>query len=450
MQIENKCSPITDFSHIIATFAQTSYYLSMMKRLVMLLPIIMLYAGAWAAGVPAAVDELTVSVDPDGLCVVDVAFTTPGLTIDGEPLTILDAIVVMRDGSLLTSVDNPPPGRKMIYIDTDVPFGRHSYSVYAVNAAGKGAVASADCYIGVAPPVPPAGVKAVEAAGNDGVTVSWNIPAQDINGSALSSKYLLFDIYSSIDGAPFHLIASTVKGESYNVPLQRGFVGYAVIAVNDAGSSEMSEVYYTYIGDGASMPYFDNGRNGFIAYGPWRRDSDGKCYTFESVGQSRGLLMFEKVKVDSESAALSFDIFGYNGSANLNVRVISDGEIYNLETIGFPLDGDSSERISIPLHKFVGEHIVTMLEASAENPASVSIKDLRIGEPETSIIVPGVEPAISISCTTVEVSCPGRIEICRLDGVTISSGLDQLSTTLPDGLYLLITSSFCRKIAISH
>lgn len=113
MQIENKCSPITDFSHIIATFAQTSYYLSMMKRLVMLLPIIMLYAGAWAAGVPAAVDELTVSVDPDGLCVVDVAFTTPGLTIDGEPLTILDAIVVMRDGSLLTSVDNPPPGRKI-------------------------------------------------------------------------------------------------------------------------------------------------------------------------------------------------------------------------------------------------------------------------------------------------------------------------------------------------
>lgn len=437
-----------NISLIIVTFAKTSYYLSMIKRLVVLLLILIQYTGARAAGLPAAVDDLSVSVDPDGLCIVDIAFTSPSTAIDGEPLALLDAIVIMRDDSALISVENPLPGQKMIYVDTDVPFGRHSYRVYAVNAAGQGAVTSADCYIGVAPPMPPAGIKAVESVDNSGVDISWDMPAQDINGSALSSKYLLFDIYSSVDGAPFHPIATNIKGNSYKLPVQRGFIGYSVMAFNDAGASEMSDVFYTYIGDGASMPYSDNGRKGFIAYGSWSRDFDGNCYTFDSAGHGRGMLMFEKVKVDSESAALTFDISGNNGDATLDVKVVCGGEIYNLEAIRMPLAGDASGCISIPLHQFVGKHIVSMLEASAESSASFSIRDLRIGEPETSLVSPAEVPAISVSGNNVEVSCKGRITICSLDGIIIAAGHKHLTATLPDGFYVICTPTARCKVII--
>lgn len=409
----------------------------------------MLYAGAWAAGVPAAVDELTVSADPDGLCVVDVAFTTPSLTIDGEPLSFLEAIVVMRDDSLLTTVDNPPAGRKMIYIDTDVPFGRHSYSVYAVNAAGKGAVTSSDCYIGVAPPMPPDGVKAVEAAGNDGVTVSWNIPAQDINGSALSSKYLLFDIYSSIDGAPFHLIASAVKGERYNVPLQRGFIGYAVVAVNDAGTSEMSEVFYTYIGDGASMPYSDNGRHCFIAYGSWKGVPDERSYDFASDGFfSNGLLMCEKVRINCDQAALSFFVGNKYGNAKLDIKAICNGDVYILDSFSLPITDNPFQKVSIPLDRCNGRSIIAQFEAHADSPASFSVSDIQIYDTSSGLQTLSVDNVVNIRGGNIEITSPGSIAIYRIDGIAVATGYGHLTATLIPGVYILITPTVCRKIII--
>lgn len=84
---------------------------------------------------PAANNELSATV----------SWTNPSQTLDNTSLSVIDQIVVCRNGEIIYTEDNVTPGAAMTYIDNEVPrFDAFVYSVYAVNAGNHGKIAYSD------------------------------------------------------------------------------------------------------------------------------------------------------------------------------------------------------------------------------------------------------------------------------------------------------------------
>lgn len=137
-----------------------------------------LYRFSISAGVgfdaPAAPTDLTATAAPEGALGATISFTTPTLTLNGAPLTQIDCMQIFREGVLIGTIDQDvAPGQALSFTDNTVTeMGTTSYSVRAVNAAGIGATASANVYIGFDSPINPVSVTLSDNA-NGTVTISW-------------------------------------------------------------------------------------------------------------------------------------------------------------------------------------------------------------------------------------------------------------------------------------
>lgn len=73
-----------------------------------------------------------------------VSWVNPSKTLNNSNITSIDQIVVMREGEIIRTFDNPTPGESMSFVDDQVPcYSTFEYSVYAVIGGAKGNVARA-------------------------------------------------------------------------------------------------------------------------------------------------------------------------------------------------------------------------------------------------------------------------------------------------------------------
>ncbi|MBR4388151.1 MAG: choice-of-anchor J domain-containing protein [Prevotella sp.] len=91
--------------------------------------------------VPAAVTDLTVT-PTDNVVEATITFTAPSTTAVGEALTDNLSIDILRDGAVITTLNDVAPGSAQTFVDnneTGLSIGKHTYQVVATNAAGEGA-----------------------------------------------------------------------------------------------------------------------------------------------------------------------------------------------------------------------------------------------------------------------------------------------------------------------
>ncbi len=71
---------------------------------------------------------------------VTVVFTAPAVAINGNPLTELTKIELLRDGNVVKTFTDVAPGQKVVYTDNDetLTVGTHSYQIISYNNAGAG------------------------------------------------------------------------------------------------------------------------------------------------------------------------------------------------------------------------------------------------------------------------------------------------------------------------
>ncbi|MFW5707132.1 MAG: carboxypeptidase regulatory-like domain-containing protein [Bacteroidota bacterium] len=142
---------------------------------------------------PAAPTDLTVTAAEMGELEATLAWTNPALTFSGETLTELTEINIVRDGTVIHTIDDPVIGATDSYTDNTVTeAGNYSYAVYGVNTAGDGPAVTASTYIGEDVPAAPADVTLV-AVGNDG-ELSWTAPTEGLNGGYLSGDGITYTI----------------------------------------------------------------------------------------------------------------------------------------------------------------------------------------------------------------------------------------------------------------
>ncbi len=345
-----------------------------------------------------AVSGLTATPDPDGLKVVDLSFKTPAVK--------LSSITIVRDGEPVKTINNPQSSTSMTFVDENVPNGSHTYTVTSYDAAGNSASAETSCFIGVNRPAVVTGVSVRESNKPQEVIISWNAVDKDIDGKDLPQAYLTYEIYSKDDWGDYSLVAKEIKSTSYTCEVNPGFVNYCVVAHNDEGLSDYSEVFYTYVGEGADMPYKESGTHDhdmFIVsedpYFTWgiadyyndrlvSIDNDDRFFSFKTseygedvVPGACDAIMLDKINISSADAALSFYVYRHEGNANeLRVYVISEGKKVLLETV--KIDEltivKDWNRVILPLANYNGKSIIPVFEGLCNNAPMVALDCIEV------------------------------------------------------------------------
>ena len=97
---------------------------------------------------PQAPTNLSVSVDSDVSLIGHLSWTNPTMTENGETLTSIDKVLVLRKGFIVAEIDNVQPGQAMTYDDVVPFFDQYDYAILAVNEGSFGRLAHTKAIFG--------------------------------------------------------------------------------------------------------------------------------------------------------------------------------------------------------------------------------------------------------------------------------------------------------------
>ena len=75
---------------------------------------------AAGASTPSAPSNLVVNTRTNGELKADISLTAPTLDLNGQDLTELESVKLMRDGNLIKTFSTPEPGSELTFVD-EVP-----------------------------------------------------------------------------------------------------------------------------------------------------------------------------------------------------------------------------------------------------------------------------------------------------------------------------------------
>ncbi len=87
---------------------------------------------------PQAPTDLSVSIDSDVSLTGHLTWTNPTMTENGEALTSIDKVLVLRKGFIVAELEGAQPGQVMTYDDVVPFFDQYDYAVLAVNEGSYG------------------------------------------------------------------------------------------------------------------------------------------------------------------------------------------------------------------------------------------------------------------------------------------------------------------------
>ena len=152
---------------------------------------------------PASVDNLSVTLLPDNPLKGSLAFTAPVKAINGQPITEITKIEVMRGATILAEITDATPG-KQFSMEVDVPQGVQEFNVICHNGNGRGHDSRLSSFGGIDIPQ---GVGNVwfewDQADDAKATIHWEgAPAQGVHGIDINPSDLTYDILAPMWGGP--------------------------------------------------------------------------------------------------------------------------------------------------------------------------------------------------------------------------------------------------------
>lgn len=170
------------------------------------------------------------------------SWTDPSTDALGNPLGADLRIMVYRDGELVKTVTPQGAGKAETFTDTDVPTGRHTWTLRASNAAGSTLPTSArSAYVG--PDIPEAVDAPIALALEDGtVSLRWTAPQKGANKGVIDLAKVTYKI-CRIAGGQTSVVAESVAATSFvdRNPVPGVSNIYWILAVNEAGESTFDE-----------------------------------------------------------------------------------------------------------------------------------------------------------------------------------------------------------------
>lgn len=192
---------------------------------------------------PGLATNLTATPDASGALKCTVAFNAPDKTMNGQTLSNLTKVELLRGDEVIKTFDAPAVGAPLSYEDTAAPQGNVTYTVIGYNDEGTGLKASVTTFVGfdLPSPVESATIQRTDTEGQ--VIVSWTPVTTDIKGHALPAGEVTYKLVKA-EGNALVTIAENLTGESYTYQAvaagEQDFVQVGVLAVTSAGEGNLA------------------------------------------------------------------------------------------------------------------------------------------------------------------------------------------------------------------
>jgi hypothetical protein len=188
------------------------------------------------AATPNMPTNVTVDPSNDNSLTATVSWTNPTVTLTNADLTVIDQIVVERNGQVVYTEDNVTPGAEMSFLDETIPyFDCFDYVVYAVTGGQRGASAKVEKVL-------------------VGPTCDWKIIMQSNAFQGWNGGYL--SLLSNTGKEISSMTLTNSVPMTFNFPVPVGNVSFAWTAPqNSVGSMSIiikdseSNTVYTYSGN---------------------------------------------------------------------------------------------------------------------------------------------------------------------------------------------------------
>ena len=217
---------------------------------------------------PAAVTNLQVVADDHGALAATISFNAPTVDLEGNELTAIGRIDILRGEEVIHSIDNPTPGAEYSYTDNGAQLGNNTYKVIPYSTAGdNGMDVEATVYCGVEIPDLPSNV--VLTLDGNMATLTWDAPTVGINGGYINPDGVIYTIYDTSYG---NVIADNITGNSFSIeaPFYDGVqygLSLAIGTRNEAGMNpDVMVSNGVVVGNPYELPIKESFNRGFPAY----------------------------------------------------------------------------------------------------------------------------------------------------------------------------------------
>lgn len=365
-------------------------------------------------GVPAAVQDLTAIPDGHGALSAVISFVAPSTTDTGKPLPTITKIEINRGSTLVTTFEEPLPGKKLAFTDVPPKEGYYTYTVTPYNENGAGIAAEVKVFVGVALPASVKNLDYKETAKEGEVTISWDAVTTDVNGVAIADGEVTYNVYKvgneALEPLAYGVTATNYTYQAVPEGTQK-FVQFAVFAETYAGQ-----------GNGAAT-----------GYGPVGTPYRG--YTLSSEADLDTYIL----GVDY-TGGLSAGIYGDNDFAELGSV---DGDDFYLGFYGTALNQYGSI--------FTGK--ITL--EGMKNPALVyhtynlALNDGAVDSNELIATVTDVATGISTDVSTVDVSTTGGTDMWNRVQIDLSAFAGKVITIEITAVVRAAAYTFIDAISVS-
>lgn len=204
-------------------------------------------SGGVAATAPAEVTNLTATPDAAGANKVKIAFNAPTKAMNGNTITSLTKVEVLRGQDVVKTFTGVSTGASLSYEDTTPAGGEYTYTVVAYNDSGAGLPANITVFVGFKEPAYPETVNIATTSNEGEVILTWDEVTTDADGRAYPAGSVKYNVYQSVNGSTV-TIATGIDATSYSYQAvaagEQDLVQCGVAAVYDSmvGLAQVSDM----------------------------------------------------------------------------------------------------------------------------------------------------------------------------------------------------------------
>lgn len=231
---------------------------------------------------PAAPEIVEALADRSGALSLKGKVKLPAETANGDALSSLSRVEIMRNGTIIATIDNPVPGSTVEFVDDKLSQGAECiYTAFAYSGEAKSGPSNEfKTYVGINRPGSVGGITIRRDPDNAaGIIVSWDAAAVDWQGYPLNGE-VSYNLEVFPDNAYYHG-NKTYEGISetsykltptFETGRDCGFVYVKIYGVNSAGIGYGEKSENIFAGEPLKLPFKESFPN-YTLDNPW---GDGK------------------------------------------------------------------------------------------------------------------------------------------------------------------------------
>ena len=315
-----------------------------------------------SADAPGLASDLAVTPDGSGALKANITFKAPSRTMNGNALSSLTKVEIMRDNDVVKTFESPSVGESLSYDDVLPQSGDYVYTVIGYNESGAGLKAKTSVYVGFQAPAAPEAVNVVRTDVDGQALVTWTAVTTDVNGLVFPAGTVTYNVYNAEDTSNLQLVAEGLSETTFSeqaVPEgQQALVRYAVFAYVDGapGQGTLSSMIYCGTPYDGIEEHLNEGKLSYdwMISGSWSLGNEANLGIPDAEGTTDGAYFANN---------------GNNGPGNLFTPMVSLAKMVNpaLTFMTYNIVGDGGEADE-------NEITVSVREVNTEDWIDISTK----------------------------------------------------------------------------